>query len=83
MLKNINGIDVVLDGHTHKVYNKTSKDKDGKNIKIIQGGAKLSHFGLIKINITSNETSITSNETSITSNETSTELISEVPKPIQ
>ena len=81
LLKNINGIDVVLDGHTHKVYNETSKDKDGKDIKIIQGGTKLSHFGLIKINITSNETSITSNETSITSNETSTELISKVPKP--
>ena len=67
LLKNLNGIDVVLDGHTHKVYNKTSKDKDGKDIKIIQGGTKLSHFGVIKINITSNETS--------------TELISKVPKP--
>ena len=28
LLKNINGIDVVLDGHTYKAYNINSKDKD-------------------------------------------------------
>ena len=65
ILKNVNGIDGVLDGHTHKVYNTTCKDKDEKDIKIIQGGTKLKYFGIIKL----------------MENETYTELMSEIPKP--
>ena len=36
ILSHLNGVDAVLDGHTHKVYNTTSKDKDNKDIHMAQ-----------------------------------------------
>ena len=37
----------MLDAHTHKIYNKTSKDKDGNDIHITQTGTKLERVGLL------------------------------------
>ena len=34
ILSHLNGLDVVLDGHTHKVYNTASKDKGNKDVYI-------------------------------------------------
>lgn len=34
LLSSLSGVDAVLDGHTHLVYNLTSKDKDNKDIHI-------------------------------------------------
>ena len=45
----LNGIDVILDAHTHQIYSFLSKDKDGKEIPIVQAGTKLKAFGVIKI----------------------------------
>ena len=66
LLSHISGIDAMIDGHTHKVYNKTSKDKNGKFIPIAQAGTKLSNIGIIKIK---------NNGTIIS------EIISEIPEP--
>ena len=65
-LANINGVDAMLDGHTHKVYNKTSKDKDGKDIPLAQTGTKLANIGVLTLKTDGTITS---------------ELISEVPEP--
>ena len=47
LLKNLEGVDIVLDGHTHLVYNATSKDKTNKDIHITQSGTKLQSIGLL------------------------------------
>ena len=49
ILSNLNGVDAVLDGHTHKVYNTISKDKENKDIHIAQTGTKLANIGQLII----------------------------------
>ena len=49
ILSHLNGVDAVFDGHTHKVYNTTSKDKDNKDIHITQTGTKLANIGKLII----------------------------------
>ena len=66
LLSNLVGVDVVLDGHTHKNYNVTSKDKNGTDIPISQTGTRLKRIGKI----------ILRHKDSII-----TELIEEIPEP--
>ena len=66
LLLNLKGVDAVLDGHTHLVYNITTKDKDNKDIHISQTGTKLANIGQL----------IIKKDGSIVS-----EIISNVPKP--
>ena len=40
IVSKIQNVDAVLDGHTHLVYNTTSKDKNGKDIVFIPSGGK-------------------------------------------
>jgi 2',3'-cyclic-nucleotide 2'-phosphodiesterase (5'-nucleotidase family) len=47
LLKNLEGVDAVLDGHTHLVYNTTTKDKKNKDIHITQTGTKLQNIGIL------------------------------------
>ena len=49
ILKNLENIDAIIDGHTHLVYSKTAPDKNGKNIPIVQTGSKLNYIGLLII----------------------------------
>ena len=49
LLANINGVDAIIDGHTHLEYNNTFPDKDGKQIHISQTGTKLNKVGKITI----------------------------------
>ena len=49
LLANIEGVDAIIDGHTHLEYNKTYPDKNGKQIHIIQTGTKLKKVGKITI----------------------------------
>ena len=62
----IEGIDAILDGHTHLIYNTTIKDKNGKDISVSQVGSKLEAIGVL----------ILKGDGTI-----STEIIEEVPKP--
>ena len=66
LLSNLEGVDAILDGHTHKIYTVTSKDKNGKDIHISQTGTKLKRIG--KIILMQNDTIITEN-------------IEEIPEP--
>ena len=56
----------MIDGHTHKTYNKTCKDKNGNNVLLTQTGTKLTNIGVIKIN---------------SNGEFISEMIDEVPEP--
>ena len=49
LLSYINGVDAILDGHSHKVYTITSKDKEGKNIPLSEAGTKFSNIGVLTI----------------------------------
>lgn len=41
VIKNTNGIDAVIDGHSHETYDKTFPNKDGEQIVVTQTGTKL------------------------------------------
>ena len=66
LLSNLYGVDAVLDGHSHQIYNTTSLDKNKKDISISQTGTKLESIGKL----------ILKKDGSIIS-----EIISEVPEP--
>ena len=65
-ISQIYGIDAMIDGHTHKTYNKTCKDKNGNDVLLSQTGTKLSNIGVIKIDSNGKFTS---------------EMIDKVPEP--
>ena len=67
LLSKLENVDAVLDGHTHRVYNITTKDKNSKDIHISQAGTKLKNIG--KLIIKKDGT-------------ISSEMISEIPEPI-
>ena len=66
LLSKLENVDAVIDGHTHRIYNVTSPDRNGKNIYIAQTGTKLQTIGKI----------ILKKDNTITS-----EIISEIPEP--
>ena len=66
LLSKLYGVDAVLDGHSHQIYNTTSPDKNKKDISISQTGTKLESIGKL----------ILKKDGSII-----TEIISEVPEP--
>ena len=66
LLSKLEGVDAVLDGHTHKVYNDTTKDKKGNDIPISQTGTKLKRIGKLII----------------TKDKIISELVEQIPEPI-
>ena len=49
LLKNLEGVDALIDGHTHLVYSQTTKDKNGKDVILAQTGTKLANIGVLII----------------------------------
>ena len=49
VIKNTNGIDAVIDGHSHETYDKTFPNKDGEQIVVTQTGTKLKNIGKMTI----------------------------------
>lgn len=49
VIEGVNGIDAILDGHTHQFFSKTIKDKDGKEILTLQTGTKFESVGQLTI----------------------------------
>ena len=45
----LTGVDMVIDGHSHELYNKSIPDKDGRMIPIAQTGTKLQNIGQLTI----------------------------------
>ena len=66
LLSKIKNVDAVLDGHTHVIYNTTTKDGNSNDIHISQTGTKLQSIG--KLIIKSN-------------GEISSEIIKVIPEP--
>ena len=66
LLSKLENVDAVLDGHTHLIYNTTTKDKNNKDIHISQTGTKLQSIGKL----------IIKNDGTITS-----EIIEDPPEP--
>jgi len=50
VIRNTNGIDAFIDGHSHSLVCETVSNKDGKQIPLSQTGCYLSHLGLISMN---------------------------------
>ena len=66
LLSKLENVDAVLDGHTHLIYNTTSKDKNNKDIHISQTGTKLQSIGKLIIKKNGN---------------ISSEIIEDIPEP--
>ena len=66
LISHLEKVDAVLDGHTHLIYNTTSKDKNGKSVYFSQTGTKLESIG---------ELTIKEDGTIVT------QIITEVPQP--
>ena len=49
LLKNLENVDALIDGHSHSVYSKTVPDKNGKQVTLAQTGTKLNNIGVLKI----------------------------------
>ena len=45
----LGGLDMVIDGHSHEVYNRIVTDKDGNQISVAQTGTKLQNIGQLTI----------------------------------
>ena len=66
LINNLEGVDAILDGHTHTIYKTSSKDKKGNDILINQVGTNLQAIGTIILQKDGNINS---------------EIISEIPEP--
>ncbi len=49
VVKKTNGIDIVVDGHSHEKYVQRVQNKDGQDVVIAQTGTKFQSFGHIEI----------------------------------
>ena len=49
VIANTNGIDALIDGHSHSTFATTQKNKDGKDIPVAQTGTKLENVGKLTI----------------------------------
>jgi 2',3'-cyclic-nucleotide 2'-phosphodiesterase (5'-nucleotidase family) len=49
VIKNTSGIDVMLDGHSHEVYNVQAENKNGDPVELVQTGTKSSLLGQVEI----------------------------------
>lgn len=49
VIENVNGVDAILDGHSHSVYVESYLDKSGKEVPAIQTGTKLENAAEILI----------------------------------
>ena len=67
LIYHLTGVDLLLDGHSHLVYNTFSEDKNGNFIPIMQTGTKLNNIGMVRIK---------------NNGEIITKIISEIPKPL-
>lgn len=50
LMENVSGVDAILDAHAHKDTNKTIKDKNGKDIPMLEAGYKMNKIGQLTIN---------------------------------
>ena len=49
VIKNIEGVNALIDGHSHKVYSQNTPDKNSQNVLLAQTGTKLANIGILII----------------------------------
>ena len=49
VIKNIEGVNALIDGHSHKVYSQNTPDKNSQNVLLAQTGTKLANIGIFII----------------------------------
>lgn len=49
VVSKLTGLDMVIDGHSHEIYNRTATDKAGRQIPIAQTGTKMRTIGQLTI----------------------------------
>lgn len=49
VIKNVSGLDALIDGHSHSTFTEVKPDKDGKNVTVAQTGTKLANIGKLTI----------------------------------
>ena len=49
ILEKLTGLDAVIDGHSHEIYNRTAADKEGRQVPFAQAGTKMQAFGQLTI----------------------------------
>lgn len=49
IVKKLTGLDMVIDGHSHEIYNRKVTDREGKEIPIAQTGTKMKAIGQLTI----------------------------------
>ena len=49
VIKNVSGVDAIIDGHSHSTFAETMTDKDGKEVPAAQTGTKLENVGKLTI----------------------------------
>ena len=45
----LSGLDMIIDAHSHEIYNRTVKDRTGKEIPIAQAGTKMQAIGQLTV----------------------------------
>ena len=45
VIKNVTGLDALIDGHSHSTFTEVKPDKDGKDVTVAQTGTKLANVG--------------------------------------
>ena len=45
VIKNVSGLDALIDGHSHSTFTEVKPDKDGKDVTVAQTGTKLANVG--------------------------------------
>lgn len=49
IVEKLSGLDMIIDGHSHEIYNRTVKDRTGRELPIAQAGTKLAAIGQLTI----------------------------------
>ena len=45
----LSGLDMIIDGHSHEIFNRTAKDRTGKDIPFAQAGTKMNSIGQLVV----------------------------------
>ncbi|MEG0329000.1 MAG: bifunctional UDP-sugar hydrolase/5'-nucleotidase [Longicatena sp.] len=64
--KNTKGIDVIVGGHEHQIFNKTLKNQNNKDVSIVETGYYFNNIGVLNLKYSSSTDSVEANETLVT-----------------
>ena len=65
LVANTNGIDAVLDAHTHQLYVQSAANKDGQAVPIVQAGSKFLSFARLEIDLSARTATVSAVATGV------------------